>query len=237
MSNIHLLCGGCHTDSELLRGEPYWTWIYGVRRRSYMDHYAIRFGYPDFEKFSAAFAAIVLTGRKISPNDLTAERLTDIQSMGIDSRSVRDIPDDLVLSRLSDSGFDVALVAAVVACRASNAGGLLRSFLQHEIRNLIVRAWSVRAKDAAREKSAKGRSPKRGRIVSDEEKMRRRMARQERIDRIALEYGHILLEMEGTPPDRIIRHMEELDVPSPFGRGKWSSLAVKSMTARYRELI
>ncbi len=238
MSNIHLLCGGCHTDSELLSGEPYWTWIRGVQRRSYADHYAIRHGYPDFESFCAAVAIAVVDGRHVSPEMMTPSRVRLVRDMNVGTATLPDIPDDLVRSRLLSSGLDQSLAPAIAACRQSCAGGSLHGYLLQEVRHLIVRAWSVRSTNAARERpSTAGRGGRRRRIISAEEKARRQEQRQERIDRIAMEYGYILLDMEGASSAAIARHMDELDAPSPYGRGNWTALAVRMMTARYRALI
>lgn len=232
--NIHLLCGGCHTDSELLSGDSYWTWIRGVRRRSYADHYAIRYGYPDFESFCAAVAIAVVDGRFVRPEIMTPAQVRLIQDINVGTETLRTVPVDQIELRLLSSGLDRLLAPAIMACSASRAGGCLHSYLLQEIRGLTVRARSVRSSNAAHDRTP---MTTRRRRLSPADQARRQKQKQERIDRIAMEYGYILLDMEEKASDFIARHMDELDVPSPYGRKNWTALAVKMVTARYRALI
>ena len=37
IENIHLLCTGCHTDSENIWGKAYWNWLYWTNKNEYKD--------------------------------------------------------------------------------------------------------------------------------------------------------------------------------------------------------
>ncbi len=231
--NLHLFCGGCHTDSEVLSGDPYWTWLRSIRRLSYADHYAIRFGYTDFESFCAGVTVIVIDCCPVSPSDMTPPFVASVGSRHIGTEHLRPLNDMMIRKRLEDANLPDILANAFIKCRDAMAGGLLQTYLLSEIRSVIVKASSVRSANAIR----KPRSATLRRVLSDEEKQNRSEQRQAQIDRIALEYGHILLDLEGTGLARIAAHLDEIEAPSPYGREKWTALAVKNMTARYRELI
>jgi hypothetical protein len=37
VENIHLLCSGCHTDSEFIWGKAYWNWLYWMNKNEYQE--------------------------------------------------------------------------------------------------------------------------------------------------------------------------------------------------------
>lgn len=48
--NLHVLCKGCHSDSEMLDGPPYWRWFENKQWRTIQDHAAAKSGFANFSQ-------------------------------------------------------------------------------------------------------------------------------------------------------------------------------------------
>lgn len=222
VENLHLLCRGCHAETELLDGEPYWKWLRNQRREPFVEHYARRRAFPDWATLCRNISCLLTTWQwdhHAFPSALAAtsweENRERLKAQGYDPLFMRDVM--MAIEDMLSSGDCAWLPRNLGAMAMKN----FRPSTAHRVRQVarpLPATRCVPAQNIAR-------------VYASGE------ARRRKANAFALQHGPTLLDFCTVDARTAAEMMTASEVLTPSGRLEWTPAMVKGVLKRYAALV